>query len=174
VRDNLLLGRGPAHLAAQQVGTNQCKNAASAPTRWGRRARRRACARRAGLRKHSDERQRALAARAWTSGAGAAARDWGARERTRRGSCRRPRRRTSTPGTPRSSPSTWTRRPRLFRCPPVWQEPHPSSWMAPLLLCRTCNCDEIFEVPCLSTLITAPVRNSANAHRSQYVQLTCH
>ena len=100
--------------------------------------------------------------------------DWGARERTRRGSCRRPRRRTSTPGTPRSSPSTWTRRPRLFRCPPVWQEPHPSSWMAPLLLCRTCNCDEIFEVPCLSTLITAPVRNSANAHRSQYVQLTCH
>jgi hypothetical protein len=57
----------------------------------------------------------------------------GARERTRRGSCRRPRRRTSTPGTPRSSPSTWTRRPRLFQCPPVWLEPLPS-WMDPRLL----------------------------------------
>ena len=50
---------------------------------------------------------------------------------------------------------------------------HPLGWP------RSCsaalaNCDEIFEVPCLSTLITAPVRNSANAHRSQYVQLTCH
>ncbi len=61
---------------------------------------------------------------------GQTARDW-ARERTRRGSCRRPRRRTSTPGTPRSLPSTWKRRPHLFRCPPVWLEPRPSC-IAPL------------------------------------------
>jgi hypothetical protein len=139
VRDNLLLGRGPAHLAAQHVGTNQSKNSASAPTRWGRRARRRACARRAGLRAHRDERQWARTARARTSAPRARARQLhaiGARERTRRGSCRRPRRRTSTPGKPRSSPSTWTRRPRLFQCPPVWLEPLPS-WMVRRVLTLT-------------------------------------